>query len=128
MATVSTLVVAFAPQFTGDARIDTFTDIVAERLTASAWGVVYTQAVAWYVCHLLTVLPASSSADTGGTRAAGPLTGRSAGGQSESYGAVGVTVSVDQEDAELMRTVYGRQFLALRNSRPGATTQLVQVG
>ena len=41
---------------------------------------------------------------------------------------MGVTVSVDQEDAELMRTVYGRQFLALRNSRPGATTQLVQVG
>lgn len=128
MATVSTLVVAFAPQFTGDARIDTFTDIVAERLTASAWGAVYTQAVAWYVCHLLTVLPASSSANTGATMAAGPLTARAAGGQSESYGSVAVTVSVDQEDAELMRTVYGRQFLALRNSRPGATTQLVQVG
>lgn len=128
MATVATLVVAFAPQFTGDARIATFTDVVAERLTYAQWGAVYVQAVAWYVCHLLTVLPATSSASSTGTSAGGPLTGRSAGGQSESYGSLGVTTEVDQEDAELMRTVYGRQFLALRNSRGGATTQLIQVG
>lgn len=128
MATVGELVVAFAPRFTGDARIAVFTDLAAQALTPSAWGAVYAQALALMVCHMLTIYPPDVDADTSAVDAAGPATSKTTGDVSITYGASAVTVEVDQEDAELMRTAYGRRFLALRNARPGATARLIQPG
>lgn len=129
MATIPELVSAFAPKFATDSRVGTFADLAAQTLTASAWGAVYGQAVALLTCHMLTLLPADADADDSSVEAAGPVQSKSAGDVSVSYAAAsGVTGEVAIEDADLLRTVYGRRFIALRDSRPGLTARLIQPG
>lgn len=93
-----------------DATIDAYLTTAAERLNASAWRSLYTQAVIYLAAHLLASAP-PTVADANG----GPVTSRKAGGLAVTYAAPaggGVT-------SEALRTTApGREFLALRSALP----------
>ena len=100
-----------------DGRVGVFLTAAARRLDASAWGAVYLDAVVYLAAHLLIRSPAGGS---GGTNVAGggPITSKKAGDLSVSYGATATTgAGRSNADLDLLETHYGRQFLALRDTR-----------
>ena len=113
------------PEFTSavdypDATLDTFLTLAASLHTASVFGAVYGDAMAYYAAHLLkmaTTEDALSSA-TGGVTAGG-VTAVKAGDLSVSFGGVSVTLSGGSvmPDQLLAQTTYGRLYLTIRNTR-----------
>jgi hypothetical protein len=101
-----------------DGRIGVFLAAAARRLDPSAWGAVYVDALIYLAAHLLLRSPASGS---GGANvdASGPVTSKRAGDLAVTYAASAVAggsggANIDRDLAE---THYGRQFLALRDTR-----------
>jgi len=103
-------VVALAPQFAGNASIDTMITIATPLVPYAAWGEQTALGVTWMTCHLLQI---AANGSAGGGGAAGPITADKAGDVSRSYGSAG---GGGWADAGLSETVYGRQFLQLRGS------------
>src|SRR5690554_4956974 len=123
MSTVVDILKEIAPEFASEdaARLDLFVELAAARISASVFGKVYPQALAYLTAHLLSV---SARASTSGAGAAGPVTSATTGGVSVSYGQVAASVSVT--DAALSTTAYGLEFLALRNSRAGTKMRIIR--
>lgn len=108
----------YGPGFASDSRKTMALALATERLPSARWGAVWEPAIALLALHMIAASPSAASDATGGsTGVAGPVTGRSAGGLSESYGAVGGATAATLADAELMRTTYGQQYLGLRATR-----------
>jgi len=123
MSTIVDILFDLAPELADEPlhRVDTFIGLAAARISASVFGKVYPQAVAYLTAHLLSV---SARASTSGAGAAGPVTSATTGGVSVSYGQVAASVSVT--DAALSTTAYGLEFLALRNSRAGTKMRIIR--
>ena len=109
MATADT-VVLIAPEFLGDAQLDSFIELSVSMMSSSAWGDLYGQAVAYLTAHLMTM--AAQGASSGGG-ASGPVSSLKAGDVAESYGTV--NVQVDSADAWLMSSQYGSAFIGIRS-------------
>lgn len=119
----------YGPGLASDSRKTMALDGALNRLPAAQWGGVWDQAVALLALHMIASSPSAASDATGGsTGVAGPVTGRSAGGLSESYGAVGGASAATLADAELMRTTYGQQYLSLRASRVAGRMRVADNG
>lgn len=109
MAASPSLVRQVAPEFAGllDPALQAAIDRAAKRVSASYFGELYDEAVALLAAHLLKVTPTSAGSST----AAGPVTGRSAGGLSESYAALPWSASWYN------LSTYGQQFRELVRNR-----------
>ena len=64
MSTVAA-VEKIAPEFVGDARVQGFIDDAVILHNSEYWGLGYSQAIALFVAHMLTVLPATAAAAAG---------------------------------------------------------------
>lgn len=118
------------PLYTRGADEYTFwLDLADGQLATSAqgWGNFRTLAAALLAAHLWTRLtgggtPAGLPATS--AQVAGAVTGESYTDRSRSYGSLPANTL---ERAELATTVYGAQFLRLRESRPGFGARVVLV-
>lgn len=122
-----------------DARVGLFLDAAARRLDASAWGAVYPDALVYMAAHLLTLSPGpdtTAAASAGGGAAgaiAGPITKKKAGDLEVSFGTSGGTSggggggSTSNTDNDLTTTHWGRQFLALRDTRAAGAPTFIGV-
>lgn len=84
--------------------------------TESAWLEVFLDAMAWWVLHWLKLAALAKAVNAGG--AGGPITAIRTGNESVVFQAV--TNKSTQSDALLLRTSYGQEYMALRDSRPDA--------
>lgn len=107
-----------------DSRVCTYIEMAAQRLTASCWGQVYQQALIFYAAHLLQKSPSPDTtlgrAAAGEGEVAGPVASRKAGDVAVSYAnnaSANGGGSTSNTDRDLLDTHYGRQFLALRDTR-----------
>ena len=128
MASTDDILAAIAPEVATHASKDIFLELAALSLTASEWGAVYAHAVCLLAAHMATLAPESADDSADGAGVAGPVTAKSAGDVSESYGnatagVAGVTIS----SAALARTKYGLEFLRLRGSRAARTPRVITV-
>lgn len=117
---------AIAPELADSDRRDTFLELAAARLTSGRWGSMYVQAVCYLAAHMLTLSPAADDG-SGASRAAGPVTSKGAGDLSIAYGSVSPG-TISMSDAALLTTPYGREFLAIRNTRSQATAGIITLG
>lgn len=115
---------AIAPELEAETadRVGTFLTLAATRLTSSAWGAVYAEAVVLLAAHMITLSPAAGTAEPG---VSGAITSRTAGDLSVTYAAS--TSSAPWSDAWYARTTYGQQFVALRNTRAAGGPRVVDV-
>lgn len=126
-----------APEFDGaaDDLIQCYLDLAIERLDASTWGKVYGQAVCYLAAHIFketqSLDPDSDFATAAGDAgAAGPVSSVAVGRWSMSFGG-GLTGNETGlsagGDGDLVRTFYGRQYLALRKTRAAGRSRLIRV-
>lgn len=126
MSTSTDMFDAIAPELAASSRRDTFLELATTRLTAARWGSMYVQAVCYLAAHMLTLSPPTDDGSDA-SRAAGPVTSKGAGDLSIGYGSV-LPATISMADASLLTTPYGREFLAIRNTRAQATGGLIQLG
>lgn len=117
---------AVAPEFVGDERVAVFVAIAERHNSPTAWGDAHVDAVAFYAAHLLTRSKATAAASAAAADTAGPVTSRSAGAVSESYGAL-AGGAANAADAELLTTRYGAAYLRLRASRAARLPRVVSL-
>ncbi len=119
MSTVAE-VIAIAPEFTNDARVQDFIDRAVIVHDSTYWGVAYSQGIAYYVAHQLTTHPVDSSDPAGisGTTVNSVTTARA----SVAYGNAAVN---EPSDAEFQSTVYGRNYMILRDTRQSISPMFV---
>lgn len=116
MATVAT-VEALAPEFTGDARIETFIEFAAARLDPTVWGTLYSQGVAYLAAHLMAMAP------TAGGAPPGPITSEKALTVARSYG----MPTVDPGDYAYLRSGYGASYLQLRSELGSVGATVIRI-
>lgn len=102
-----------------DARVGVFIEQAARRLCAAAWGAVYVDALVYLAAHHLIRSPATAaSGGLGAGDGGGAITSKKAGDLSVNFGSsTAGSSSRSNADAELSETMYGRKFLALRDTR-----------
>lgn len=116
MTTLETLEL-LAPEVAADSRASSFITLAITRMApASTWGDVYVQAACLLAAHMLTLSPAAVADASEAASVAGPLTARSVGDWSVSYGNAGA-LATSVTDAALSRTSYGLSYIELRDSR-----------
>jgi hypothetical protein len=122
-----------------DGRVGAFLDIAAQRLTAAEWGGVYSQALVFLAAHLMTLSPGpdTAAAAAGGAAlsegGAGPITKKKAGDLEVTFGSAaggsgGGGGSTSNTDVSLLTTQWGREFLALRDTRAGGMPFFTRLG
>ncbi len=118
-----------APEYASDPRATAaLTAAVEQHAVSSRWGTVYVRAMALFAAHLLATQDGVQAriAEQGGVVGGaavptGALRSRTAGDISESYASASLTelagIGLRRGDAFLAQTVYGQQFLMLRDKR-----------
>jgi len=106
-----------------DGTVENFLTYAALRIDTGIWGNVYDQATVYLAAHMMKMDPTYGGASTG---AAGALTAQKDGDLSRSFAAPPAAVSL--ADAYLLRTSYGAQFIALRDSRAEVGPLCIQLG
>lgn len=137
MSTVA-LLKTYAPEFAAvDAEIlQPFVDQAIRNHIAAPWGSMFADAMAYYAAHLFKMTPPNPATGTGGGGdsgaggVGGPVTAQKDGDLSRSYanaaalsGGGGANTS---EEAQLMETVYGRRYLAIRKTRATSSPGVVR--
>jgi hypothetical protein len=102
-----------------DDRIDTFLTVAAQRLNPPCFGALFQQATIYLAAHLLLRSPAGGTGGAAvGGLGGGPVTSRKTGDEAISFGSpAAATGTVALSDADLLETHYGKQFLAIRDTR-----------
>jgi hypothetical protein len=106
-----------------DGTVENFLAYAALRIDTGIWGNVYDQALVYLAAHMLKMDPSYGGAYTG---AAGAVIAQKDGDLSRSYAAPPAVSSLT--DSYLLRTSYGAQFLALRDSRAEVGPMCLQIG
>lgn len=106
--TATQILDAIAPAFKTHPDKAVFLEMATESLSASWWGSRYPRAVALLAAHQLTL-----TTRMGGTGEAGPISSKSQGSLSVSFGSVGGSSA----DADLSQTSFGLQLIALRKGQ-----------
>lgn len=93
-------------------------DRAERRTNRTAWGVQADDGVDLLVAHILTMdaraAAATTPATSGGATARGPLTSETVGPLSRSFASPGGSTSGTYDDAWLMMTGWGAQYLSMR--------------
>lgn len=113
-----------------DARVEIYLELVGQRLSAEEFGVLFEQAVIYYAAHLLQLAPDGGSGGIGGGGlSGGAITSKKTGDEAIGFGsaATSVSVPVTLGDADLLQTHYGRQYLAIRDSRAATAPSWVGI-
>jgi hypothetical protein len=121
----SDILASIAPEYASDARGDTFLELAALQMNATAWGARYPMGAAYLAAHMLTLADEDAEAGDGAT--AGAVTGKGAGDLSISYGGPSGG-SVSATDALYMTTKYGREFLRLRGGLAARAARIIIPG
>jgi hypothetical protein len=120
----------FAPEFSAvaDATVDEFLAASARAHTSARWGNAYTDALVWHAAHTMKTLGFGSGDSTSvspGT--SGPVTSRSAGDLSVSYGTISQSgAGANNVDADFLTTVYGRRYLDLKARLAAVRSRVVR--
>jgi len=101
---VTQLIGALAPAYTGDSRIPVFTTLATQQTSRSHFGVNYELAVALRVCHMLARNPSSAPGS------AGAVISKREGEIAESYQ---VSSGMQKKYGDLCSTPYGAQLADL---------------
>ena len=115
MATIAETVAIVAPQYASDSRVSAVVAYVILQMGAVAWGSQYVAGAANLAAHVLTVADRGTAAGTSGYGAAGPVTGKSEGQSSVSFGMPAGLQNATIGDASLTTTQYGLEFMRLRS-------------
>lgn len=127
MATIAETVVVFAPQFSGDSRIDSYVELATLSHDIECWGVLYVYAMAYWVAHKLTKADQEALAYASGSVAGtGTITSKGAGDLSIGYGALSSS-TMSATDQEYLTTSYGISYLQMRTSRSCYGARLIEV-
>jgi len=112
-----------APEFASvsDDSVDNWLDAAGRQMTASKWGGVYTDAKADLAAHMMARTPGIGTGAS--ALAAGPVSGRRSGQESVTFGSA--AAPGNPADADLLTTVYGQRYLALRGTRAAAGTRVL---
>ena len=110
MPTASEILSAIASRFDSSANRALFLQMAESRTSSTHYGMNRSEAVALRAAHLLTTNEAANS-ESGDTQ--GPVSSKSEGDLSVSYGKLDAGSTVD---ADLSSTHYGRQLLGLRRA------------
>lgn len=116
---------ALVPEFaaTADATVEVFIAQAALRIDSGIWGNVYGQANVYLAAHMMKLSPTYGG---GSSAAGGALTSQRDGDLARNYAAP--PSSTGLADQYLLRSVYGAEFLALRDSRAEVGPYVVSVG
>jgi hypothetical protein len=98
-----------------DSTVETWLEIAARRHLASAFGLMYAEAMIWWAAHRIERTPGLVSS-SGGAGEVGPVVSQTDGDLSRTY-AQPAQSAVGSTDAELGTTRYGQAYLDLRNTR-----------
>lgn len=102
-----------------------------EQVSALAWGTSRARGVAYLAAHLAwTRSPTLRGANTADSiRVLGSIASKSAGDLSESYGGAAGSLGANATvgDLALDSTLYGREFIRVRNSLPTKAPLVVRV-
>ena len=109
MPTASEILSAIAPRFDADANRAMFLQMAESRTSSTYYGENRSEAVALRAAHMLTV---SEGANASGGSTTGPVSAKSEGDLSVSYGKVGSGSS--DSASNLATTDFGRELLDLR--------------
>lgn len=115
MTTIAGAVAVIAPQYASDARLSAVVDYVILQMSPIAWGSQYVAGAANLAAHVLTLADRGTMAGTTGYGAAGPVTGKSEGQSSVSFGMAAGLQSATIGDASLSTTQYGLEYMRLRS-------------
>lgn len=110
MSTASETLSAIAPRFDGAANRALFLQMAESRTHSTYYGENRSDAVALRAAHLLVVNEAANASDG---ESMGPISSKSEGDLSVSYGKLS---SGNGADSDLSSTSYGRQLLGLRRA------------
>lgn len=133
--TTPLLIRTVAPEYKDetDEVLTVWLDLAAQRLDETTWGKVYAQALAYLAAHLLTVarrgvsgLPGSGAG--AGQGASGAVTSISTGDWSIGFagGMNGSEGGVDTlAESSLLTTRFGKEFVALRRTRPASRSRVI---
>jgi hypothetical protein len=109
------------PDLSGEAddRVETFLTVAAQRLNPPCFGGLFQQATIYLAAHLLLRSPTGGTGGVAvGGLGGGPVTSRKTGDEAISFGSpAAATGTVALSDADLVETHYGKQFLAIRDTR-----------
>lgn len=106
-----------------DGTVTTYLELAARRHTASAWGVVYPEAMVWFAAHMIERAPGLVSG-TGGGSDVGNVISQTDGDLSRTY-ASPAALSGSSSDAWLASTRYGQLYLDLRDTRAASAPTAV---
>lgn len=95
----------------GDALLAMAVSIAAQSLNITAWGGRYFWATLLYAAHIVAYLSGSGGSGSS-AGSVGVVASRTIGQISASY----AVTAADTSDAALGQTIYGQQYLAMRNS------------
>lgn len=115
MATIAETVAIVAPQYANDSRVSAVVAYVILQMGAVAWGSQYVAGAANLAAHVLTIADRGTMAGTTGYGSAGPVTGKSEGQSSVSFGQAAGLQWATLGDASLSTTQYGLEYMRLRS-------------
>lgn len=118
--TVVEIMEAIAPELAADSRRDVFITLAASRLTASKFGNLYAQAVAYLAAHLMACAPPTTAEAT-----TGAVVAESTGGMSVTYAAPTAPTGTA---TDYTSTKYGVEFLNIRNTRAARSARAIDGG
>jgi hypothetical protein len=113
-----------------DDRITDFIQAAAQRLDAVAFGGLFDQATVYLAAHLLFRSPLGGTPGGAGVDGAGAVTSKKAGDLSIGFGASaggGAGMPIAHTDVDLMQTHYGRQFIAIRDTRSAGVPYIAEI-
>ena len=116
-----------------DGTVNTLLASSSLRLATSGWGNVYEEALSYLTAHRMYLMGYRSDGDVSlaqidaKANAAGPAVSKSAGDVSEGYTAAPRMTKIGKSDGWLMLTVFGQEFIQLRDSRVMSHVGLVDI-
>lgn len=120
-----TLIDAIAPELASQptSTKEVFVALAREGMSASKWGKVYEQAVAYKAAHLMTMSNVANN-PLRKLNGGGAITSVKTGGESISFANAGAGAST-AEEASWSETSYGRRYLQLRKTRAATMPRVV---
>jgi len=113
--TAAQIIAVKSPSFASDPRLNDFIALAGYHVSQSAYGTRYQYALALVVLHWLTLdAQRGGSSSSSGSGVGGAITSEKEGDLARSYGAP--PSSTKEANAYYGGTIYGQEFLSLRNT------------
>ena len=128
MSTALEILAAIDAEVAAHASVTVWMDLATLQVPAVIWLERTYYARALLCAHMGRLAIAIEDAGAAAALGAGPITSRSAGDLSESYGSAASISGLSSGDALLTGTVHGQQFLALRAGLAASAPFVLNLG